>query len=121
MTDSTLTPKQSYFLKRLQEAEAAGLTIVQLAEKEKVSAALLYNYRHVMRQKGHLASAKPVRSGSDFSGRSQSAFAAVPVSEPSGSTSSSVIELKTQLANGQPVWMSLSADQLPTALAALSS
>lgn len=64
MTDSALTPKQSYFLKRLQKAETAGLTIVQLAEQENVSAALLYNYRHVLRQKGHMAPEKPVRSGS---------------------------------------------------------
>nr|BDD47166.1 hypothetical protein 28 [Saccharospirillaceae bacterium] len=122
MTDSTLTPKQSYFLKRLRDAETAGLTIVQLAEQENVSAALLYNYRHVLRQKGHLAPAQPVRSGS--SERSHSGFAAVPVSESARSVTSgstSLIELKTQLANGQPVWMSLPADQLPAALAALSS
>ena len=120
MTESTLTNKQSYFLKRLQEAEQAGLTITQLAAQESVSAALLYNYRHVLRQKGHLAPAQSARSGRTGSNPASPGFETVTLSSLSAS-SPELIELKTQLANGQPVWMSVPASQLTVALAALSS
>ena len=120
MTESTLTHKQAYFLKRLQEAEETGLTIVQLADQENVSAALLYNYRHVLRQKGHLAPAQSARSGRTGSNSARSGFETVTLSSLPGG-SAELIELKTQLANGQPVWMSLPASQLSAALAALSA
>lgn len=120
MTDSTLTNKQSYFLKRLQEAEQSGLNIVQLADQENVSAALLYNYRQVLRRKGYLAPAQSGHSTSTGSNPASPGFETVTLSSLSAS-SPERIELKTQLANGQPVWMNVPASQLSVALAALSS
>lgn len=118
MTESKLTHKQSYFLERLQEAEQSGLTIVQLAEQENVSTALLYNYRHVLRRKGYL---EPARRKSSSSGKARSGFEPVAVPSSPQTDPAAFIELKTQLANGQPVWMSVPAHQLSLALAALSA
>ena len=118
MTESTLTPKQAYFLKRLQEAEQSGQTVARLAQQEQVSAASLYNYRHVLRRKGHLPPA--ASRAAARSSRSESAFEPIALSSVTPE-SVAPIELKTQLANGQPVWISLPASQLSAALAALSA
>lgn len=117
MTESTLTPKQAYFLKRLQEAEQSGQTVARLAQQEQVSAASLYNYRHKLRRKGHLPPAAS-RTAAHPSG-TESAFE--PIALSSVTPAVAPIELKTQLANGQPVWMTLPASQLSAALAALST
>jgi hypothetical protein len=45
----------------------------------------------------------------------------VPTATSMGPVPDTGIELKTQLANGQPVWMTVPASQLGAVLAALSS
>src|SRR5690554_5964419 len=104
MTEATLTTKQAYFLKRLQEADATGQTIAQLAEQENVSSALLYNYRYLLRGKGLLPSRGPITNTT----RSESAFTPIATPQTHTGTSSDRMELKTQLPNGQPIWLSLS-------------
>jgi hypothetical protein len=113
MSQSTLTPKQAYYLKQLQDAEANGQSIKALAEQLSIRIEALYNYRYTLRKKGWLA---PVGKKS-----TDSSFVAVPTATSASAIPDAGIELKTQLANGQPVWMTVPASQLGAVLAALSS
>lgn len=117
MTKSTLTSKQTFFLKHLQDAEAKGQSIKDLAGQLNIRIEALYNYRYILRKKGRLA---PVVTKHQ-STKPASSFVAVSPGEPEITVKDDNLELKTQLANGQPVWISVSASQLPIVLAALSS
>ncbi|MFY0666226.1 MAG: hypothetical protein JXQ97_16510 [Natronospirillum sp.] len=121
MTQTTLTTKQAYFLKRIQEAEAAGQSITALAEQEQVTPALLYNYRYLLRAKGALNPTRSSRQNTTAASNVKKDTSFVPIAAPQTVASPDRMELKTQLPNGQPVWLSLSTHQLAMALAALSS
>lgn len=118
MSHSRLTQKQAYYLKRFQEAQDNGLSLRQLAEQEKVKVSVLYNYRYTLRRKGVLDSLKPTHRQRN---EAISSFTAVPVSPSGHPNAETAIELKTQLSNGQPVWMTVPASQLGSVLAALSA
>lgn len=118
MSNSPLTPKQAYYLKQLQDAEAIGQSMKALAEKLSIRIDALYNYRYTLRKKGWLA---PVEHPPRREKSSDSSFVAVPTAASTSPIPDTGIELKTQLANGQPVWMTVPASQLHTVLAALSS
>lgn len=123
MNQPKLSTKQAYFLKRIQEAEAAGQSITALAEQEQVTPALLYNYRYLLRAKGALNPARSSRQKATAASNvnKDTSFVPIATSQAHTGTSSDRMELRTQLPNGQPVWLSLSAHQLGMALAALSS
>lgn len=118
MSNSTLTPKQAYYLKQLQDAEANGQSIKALAEQLSIRIEALYNYRYTLRKKGWLA---PVKHSAHREKSTDSSFVAVPTATSMSPLPDAGIELKTQLANGQPVWMTVPASQLRAVLAALSS
>lgn len=105
-SNSTLTPKQQKYLTLLQHAESEQLSVLQVAKQNDIDPSLLYAARKTLRQKGALSQAT-----------SPDKFQSVPIS----TTASSNIELKTQLANGQPIWLSVPAHQLSTTLKALSA
>jgi len=110
MTNSTyiITPKQQRYLSLLQQATTEQVSIVQIAKQHNIDPSLLYAARKSLRQKGILPSeSQPLAS------KFQSV--AMPRS------SSQHIELKTQLSNGQPVWLSVPVAQLALALKALSA
>lgn len=117
MTKSTLTTKQSFFLKHLQDAEAKEQSIRDLAEQLNIRTEALYNYRYILRRKGWLDPVVAKHQNKN----SNSSFVAVSPREPAITMKDDNLELKTQLANGQPIWISVPACQLPTVLAALSS
>jgi len=118
MTELDLTKQQAHFLKLLQGAESAGLTVAKLAEQEGIPKSRLYNYRSILRRKGHLP---PARSGSDKKIWRGSSFIQASALKSGDTNLSDTLELKTQLANGQPVWISLTVSQLPAILTALSA
>jgi len=118
MATKDLTQKQAYYLKRFQEAQDNGQSLRQLADQEQVKVSLLYNYRYVLRRKGVLDSVSPTRRQRNPIAPS---FTAVPLSSSANPKAEATIELKTQLVNGQPVWMNIPAGQLGAVLAALSA
>ena len=101
----TLTPKQQKYLSLLQQAESDQLSVLQVAKQNDIDPSLLYAARKTLRQKGVLPQAASDK------------FHSVPLSPSTNSN----IELKTQLANGQPVWLSVPAHQLSATLKALSA
>jgi len=105
MTEQTLTTKQQHYLELLLLAESEQRSICQVAKDNQLDPSLLYSARTTLRRKGYLA----VKS-------STSKFTKVPVTGARDER----IELKTQLANGQPVWLSVPSDHLSTVLASLS-
>jgi len=102
-----LTTKQQHYLSLLQQAEAESISIVQIAKQNNIDPSLLYAARKQLRAKGVIAS-EPV-----------SKFHSVAM--PSAASPATHIELKTQLPNGQPIWLSVPAGQLVLTLKALSS
>jgi transposase-like protein len=100
MTEQTLTTKQQHYLELLLLAESEQRSICQVAKDNQLDPSLLYSARTTLRRKGYLA----VQSST------------VPVTGARDER----IELKTQLANGQPVWLSVPPDHLSTVLASLS-
>lgn len=105
MTKQKLTTKQQRYLELLQSAESDGRSICQVAKDNQLDPSILYNARATLRRKGYLE----VPS-------SASKFTTVPLATGSNER----IELKTQLSNGQPVWLSVPPDQLAAVLASLS-
>ena len=108
-SNPTLTPKQQKYLSLLQQAEAEQLSVLQMAKQNNLDPSLLYAARKTLRQKGAL----PKSTAS-------TKFQSVPVSTSGLNGSTHNIELKTQLANGQPIWLSVPAHQLAATLKALS-
>lgn len=106
MSKSPLTPKQAYYLKQLQDAEANGQSMKALAEQLSTRIEALYNYRYTLRKKGWLT---PVKYSARREKSTDSSFVAVPTATSTSPIPDAGIELKTQLANGQLVWMN--ADQ----------
>jgi len=106
MSSSTpeLTPKQQHYLTLLNQAASEQISVLQLAKQHNIDPSLLYAARKTLRQKGALP-------------QPDSKFQSVTLPQPSDQT----IELKTQLPNGQPIWLSISPSQLPATLRALSS
>ena len=105
MTEQTLTTKQQHYLELLLLAESEQRSICQVAKDNQLDPSLLYSARTTLRRKGYLA----VQS-------STSKFTTVPVAGARDGR----IKMKTQLANGQPVWLSVPSDHLSTVLASLS-
>ncbi len=118
MSKNPLTPKQAYYLKQLQDTEANGLSMKALAEQLDIRIDALYNYRYTLRKKGWLT---PVKHSTRREKSTDSSFVAVPTATSTSPIPDAGIELKTQLVNGQPVWMTVPASQLRAVLAALSS
>lgn len=104
-----LTDKQSYYLSLIQSAEQNKLSLRQVAEENNVSPMRLYAAVKTLRDKGALPAAKS-RSNTDF------VKLPLPPLAPEAR-----IELKTQLANGQPLWFNIGEEQLPVVLRALSA
>lgn len=75
MSKSTLTPKQAYYLKQLQDAEANGQSIKALAEQLSIRIEVLYNYRYTLRKKGWLT---PVKHSTRREKSTSTSFMAVP-------------------------------------------
>lgn len=105
MTEHKLTAKQQRHLELLKLVESEGLSVCQVAKENQLDPSTLYNARATLRRKGYLAK-QP----------SASKFSAVPVPTANNER----IEVKTQLGNGQPVWLSVPPDQLTAVLASLS-
>ncbi|WP_127556724.1 hypothetical protein [Saccharospirillum alexandrii] len=118
MSNSPLTPKQAYYLKQLQDTEANGQSMKALAKQLSIRIDAIYNYRYTLRKKGWLV---PVEHASCRVKSADSSIVAVPSTTSTSSIPDAGIELKTQLANGQPVWMTVPASRLRAVLAALSS
>ena len=106
MSSSTpaLTPKQQHYLTLLNQAASDQISVVQLAKQQGIDPSLLYAARKTLRQKGALV-------------QPASKFQSITLPQPSDHT----IELKTQLPNGQPIWLSIPPSQLPATLKALSA
>lgn len=106
MSEAKLTARQQHYLDILTEGREAGQSIQATAQAHGIPAARLYNARQILKQKGVLGST-----------RRRAGFAAVPV----GDACDQRVELRTQLANGQPVWLSVPASQLRTTLEVLGT
>ncbi len=102
-----LTEKQSFYLSLIQIAEQNKLSIREVAEQNNVSALCLYAAVKTLREKGVLPAAK---NSADF----------VKLSLPP-LPHDLRIELKTQLPNGQALWLNIAQTQLPMVLRALSA
>lgn len=100
-----LTPKQQKYLSLLQLAETEQLSIPHVAKENNIDPSLLYAARKSLRQKGILPQVA-----------STGKFKSIPISQAPLAN----IELKTQLANGQPIWLSVPASQLSVTLKALT-
>jgi len=94
-------------LKNTESAEQNKLSIREVAQQNNVGAQCLYAAVKTLRQKGALSTTK---TSQDF----------VKLSVPP-LTHDSRIELKTQLPNGQALWLNIAETQLPMVLRALSA
>ena len=108
MTNPTpkLTLKQQQYLSLLQQADAESISIVHIAKQNNIDPSLLYAARKQLRAKGVISS----EQASKFQ----------PVSMSPLASSAQHVELKTQLPNGQPVWLSVPLSQLAHTLKALA-
>jgi len=106
MSEAKLTARQKHYLDILKDARESGQSIQAAAQAHGIPAARLYSARQVLKQKGVLEQS-----------RRRAGFAAVPV----GSACDQHVELRTQLANGQPLWLRVPASQLRSALEALGA
>lgn len=102
-----LTEKQSFYLSLIQSAEQNKLSIREVAEQNNVNAVNLYAAVKTLRQKGALSATKEQRNFVKLS--------APPLVHDSR------IELKTQLHNGQALWLGIAESQLSAVLRALSA
>lgn len=103
-----LTKKQSFYLSLVEYARAQNKSLREAAEDHDVTPANLYAAAKTLRKIGALDGVRDER---------KSGFVALkPEVLPSEK-----VELKTQLPNGQPVWLSCSAGQLPSVLQAISN
>ena len=103
----TLTTKQSLYLSLIQQAEQRGVSLRVIAEENNIKPANIYAAAKDLRRKGALEVKASSVSSSDF--------VRMPVSEQMER-----IELKTQLANGQMVWLGVPSAQLHCVLKTLS-
>lgn len=102
-----LTEKQSFYLSLIQEAREQEKSLQQVARENNIKPGNLYAASQALKRKGYLAT----------DARTQSGFARVAV-EPDVDA---CVELKTQLPNGQLIWMSVPGNQLRNVLKALSA
>jgi predicted DNA-binding protein YlxM (UPF0122 family) len=102
-----LTKKQSFYLSLIHSAEHNKLSIREVAEQNNVNAVNLYAAIKTLREKGALPAVKEQRNF-------------VKLSAPS-LTHDLHIELKTQLPNGQVLWLNITEAQLPVVLRALGA
>ncbi|MDO9519381.1 MAG: hypothetical protein Q7L19_04120 [Pseudohongiella sp.] len=102
-----LTEKQSFYLSLIQSAEQNKPSIREVAEKNNVSALRLYAAVKTLREKGALPAVKEQRNFVKLS--------APPLAHDCR------IELKTQLPNGQALWLDIAESQLPAVLRALGA
>lgn len=104
----SLTQKQSFYLSLIQQAEAESKSLQAIALEYHIKPANLYAGLQSLRQKGILPSGSPAAAG----------FARVEIEAPA---SGQHIELKTQLPNGQLIWMSVPANRLRQVMQVLSA
>ena len=102
-----LTEKQSFYLSLIQSAEQNKLSIREVAEQNNINAVNLYAAVKTLREKGALPAIKEQRNFVKLS--------APPLAHDLR------IELKTQLPNGQALWLNIAEAQLPVVLRALSA
>lgn len=105
----SLTEKQSFYLSLIQQAEAESKSLQKIAQEHRIKPASLYAGLQNLRQKGVLPQVA----------RSATGFARVSVESPA--TLNHNIELKTQLPNGQLIWMSVPANRLRQVMQVLSA
>lgn len=104
-----LTQKQSFYLSLIKRAQKKKQSIREVAEQNNVSALCLYAAVKTLREKGALPAV--AKSSRDF----------VKISVAPPLMHEPRLELKTQLPNGQPLWLSIVEGQLPMVLRALSA
>lgn len=103
----SLTEKQSFHLSLINEAREQQKTLRQVAQENRIKPGSLYAAAQALKRKGYLRAA--TETGSSFA-----RLAVEPAVE-------SCIELKTQLPNGQLIWMSVPRGELRDVLKALSA
>lgn len=102
-----LTKTQSFYLSLVDYARSQGKSLREAAEDHDVKPTNLYAAAKTLRKIGAMDNLRDER---------KSGFVALkPEVLPTEK-----IELKTQLPNGQPVWLSCSTGQLPAIFQALS-
>ena len=104
-----LSKKLSYYLSLAKEAKAQQLPVRQVAENHGIRPGTLYGAMNRLRAMGALSDEPVPASG----------FAKVDV-PTARSTQDDTIELKTQLTNGQPVWMAVPVQHIQQVLQSLA-
>ena len=102
-----LTQKQSYYLSIIENARTQGKSIRAAALDHDLNPVNLYAAVNQLRKIGALDKS---------TSKAKSGFVALNIEPVRGDK----IELKTHLPNGQPLWLSCEAHQLPTLLRALT-
>jgi transposase-like protein len=105
--DSQLTAKQQNYFSIIQQATTEGISVREAARLHSIDPSLLYAARKSLRAKGVLPDQAP---------RTSTGFATVPLP----GSAEQHIELRTQLPNGQPIWLSMPPTLLAATLKALA-
>jgi len=108
MTAQVLTDRQRYYLGIIRAAEAAGDSLASAARAADVPVQSLYTLRYQLRRQERQPEA------AERGGFQQ--LAVVADQQPT-----SLIELRTELRNGQPLWLNVPAGELATVLQALNA
>lgn len=103
----SLTEKQSFYLSLINEAREQQKTLRQVAHENQIKPDSLYAAAQSLKRKGYLPTT--TETGNSFARLTVEA------------TVESCIELKTQLPNGQLIWMSVPSGELRDVLKALSA
>jgi transposase-like protein len=104
--DSQLTAKQQNYFSIIQQATTEGISVREAARLHNIDPSLLYAARKALRAKGVLHDQAGTSTG----------FATVPLP----GSAEQHIELRTQLPNGQPIWLSIPPTLLSATLKALA-
>lgn len=104
-----LTKKQSGYLALIHLAKEQQKSISQIAEEHGIRPGTLYGAMNRLRAAGQLPGKTPSSGGF--------VKVAAPGAKPADTGH---IELKTQLINGQPIWMSIPPTQIAVVLKSLS-
>jgi transposase-like protein len=104
--ESQLTAKQQNYFSIIQQATTEGISVREAARLHNIDPSLLYAARKALRAKGVL----PDQAGTS------TGFATVPLP----GSAEQHIELRTQLPNGQPIWLSIPPTLLSATLKALA-
>jgi len=105
-----LSPKQAEYLALVQTAETQNKSICQIAKEHNLRPGTLYGAMNRLRATGQLPDKLKKTTG----------FAKVPLTATKP-VQDDHIELKTQLPNGQPIWMAIPAAQIALVIKSLSA